>query len=1317
MRSLPLRGRLALGAAAALIAAGSFLGIRSYGGCAAPQGALATTVGDLRTMHAEVSIGGKEVRGEARLRFGDRVKVGPAGRARVRLDDGTQVVVDGNTELTIDGAKLTLHQGRVYVQAGAAARTEVAFAGASTTIVSSAAAFEAKDGDSGKVYCTRGELVLVAPGGTAHVPSGETANIAGGHAKVAPEAAFDDWTGGLATPWSGERGPRSAIPELWAGAGGADPGAPLVVRSETVQVSVDGELAITRTKTTYFNGSDQSAQADVRLALPPGALVSRVARANEGESTPSEATLGPGQMGASGTSGRLEWAGDGWLRGTLVNVAAGKSVDLIIEYAEWLPIRGGHATYRFPMASDQEAPMVGGLSVMLDSSSPLLSANAGVTPRRGGLDFRRADVRPTGDLVVELSPKVAKPGEVRAYLAPGDGKEDPYVLFRTEVPDASEAGVTLAVVVDSSMSTGPALLETERVVVGSLLEAMGPKDSVVVLAADQSARNVGPSAPTLVTPEVKADIRKALANVRPGGASNLGLALEQAADLLDRQDKERAGAGMVVYVGDGRPTVGETTARDLRRRLSRRASGVPRLASIAIGQGADRTLLSEMAQGSGPSYAVLDRQEAARAGSAMVADALTPTVRGVSFDLGAAVDRVYPRDPRTVLAGATTEVSGRLRGPAVPKTVTLRYRKGTGLVEEERPVVLVPLPPGADVAKRWAQARVEEIAMRGEGMEGAVVLATKAGLLTPWTGYYWGSASAAAWEDRMLGLDPDTDAAYAARIAPAPPPPSLLLEPPPVFEGEDTLENAIENAARHSILDSMGALVACRDARSASNPNVDSLLSVSVRVDASGRAVKVVVVSSGGRGHDVVLERCSQGVVSAIPFLAGGVAVSVTQTVSLPALESLQRTTCSATSKVPLAVKRGIWRARNANGQLDFYTAQHQCELPTWSDRRAFLGILIARQSVSEAIATASRIATLGDADSAAFIRQELMRRPDISSLQESELRRLFVGDEPRIDVPLNKAYRAAKTDPDRMKVLRRYLRVAPHSPLGRRLLLSLLESTGQKAALAEEIFQVRTDPFSDAGLLAQGASALLRLGEAQEGQRAFGELVERAPRDPWTLAYVGDRLRAEGLFEDALASYQRLDAQSPDDPGVALRLALAQAGAGRLDVAIRLLERAGQTGGRGDDGRTGELSSILSASLLAAAQKAAPSKEVDALLGRRLAETPLPDVASLVLVRTPLGDDPVEVLMARQEKDKDELPADLDAASMGLSALRIERGGGTARIHLRRPAAIAGARSTHATVTALVLGSDRSQVKVVTREVDVGEAGLELRWDGEALR
>jgi tetratricopeptide (TPR) repeat protein len=347
------------------------------------------------------------------------------------------------------------------------------------------------------------------------------------------------------------------------------------------------------------------------------------------------------------------------------------------------------------------------------------------------------------------------------------------------------------------------------------------------------------------------------------------------------------------------------------------------------------------------------------------------------------------------------------------------------------------------------------------------------------------------------------------------------------------------------------------------------------------------------------------------------------------------------------------------------------------------------------------------------------MRRASFTSVGYEELRRLLIDDEPKIDRVLDKAYRAAKTDEARLAVLRRFLRLAPHSPLGRRLMLSLLEARKDRVGLLDTIEQLRRDPFADAGLLAECASTLRRLGIEEEGRRVFGELLERAPRDPWTLGYVGDRLRAEGLYEDALAAYTRLDAAMPDDPAVALRLALAHAGAGRLDVATRLLDRVAQTGGRGDDGRLGELASVVSASLLATARQASPGAETDALLVRRLAQTPLPDVASVILVRTPLGDDKVEVSIARREADKDELPADLDASAMGLAAVRIERGGGTARIRLKRAAGLAGARSTRGLVTALVLGGDRSQTRLVTREVDIapGDQGTLLRWNGEAFQ
>ena len=1313
-------GLLTLGAVGAAV-----LGTQAQGGGTVAITSLETTVGDLRSLHADVMIRGKSVAGDSRLRDGDDVKTGSGGRARMRLDDGTIVIVDANAELKLTGQKISLAKGRLFLQAGAASRTEVVMKDTTATVVSSAAAFDAgADGKPSSVYCARGEINLSTGGKASHVASGETGTLAGGAVKVAPETAFDDWTGGLAVPWSGEKAPASAIAELWAGSGETDPGSPLVVRSEKVAVTVDGELATTRMRTTYFNGSDRAMNADVRLAIPEGAIVTRVARQEENEKTEIVASLQPGRPnGADRYSVRLEWAGSGWLRGNLQSISGGSSVDLLIDYVEWLPEKNGRATYRFPMASDMEAPLVGGLelSVTSLSSAQWLSASNGARNVNGAIELRRADVRPTGDLVVEMKPAVVRPGVARAYVDRSDFKEDPYVLVRTEVPELEESGVSLALVVDTSSSVGPALLETERAAVDAVLESMGPKDSVIVLAADQNVVVVGPDKPSSVTPELRAKIRQDLSAVRSGGASNIGMALERAADVLDASadPKKPQNPGMVVYIGDGRPTVGETTGRELRQRLGRRANGSPRLGALSVGQGADRWMLAEMVQGAGPVFDVLDRPDAARAASALVEDALAPTIRDVSLVLGATVDRVYPRDARAVLAGSTVTVAGRLRGD-LPKKVALRYRKGTELVEDVLSLEEIKLPQGADVPRRWAEQRIQEAVSRADGIEPAIALATKSQLLTPWTGWFApsGGNASAPWEDRLLGLSPTVDTAYANRVQPAPQPPSLLLEPPPVFDGEASIEQAAEIAARHSIESSMSAMVACRDARASIKPGVSGDLRVDVTVDKDGKATKITVVSQRPGEDDPVLDRCIKVVVGSVPFYDSGVNVTFSHNLSLPAAPSSRRTECSVASTLPLAVRRGIWRARKAKGQLDYYTAAHSCELPTWGDRRTLLRIIVDGMTAQMGTQIARILSAQGETDAAAFVKQELLLHTNLSTLGYDDLRRLLIDDEPKIDRALDKAYRAAKTDDQRQAVLRRFLRLAPHSPLGRRLQLALLESRMNRGGLLDAIEQIRNDVFADAGLLAESASALRRLGMDAEGRRAFGDLIERAPRDPWTLGYVGDRLRAEGLYEDAVAAYLRLDAAMPDDPAVTLRLALAHAGAGRLDVATRLLDRVAQTGGRGDDGRLGELASVVAASLLANARGDKPAPETDALLVRRLAQTPLPDVSSIILVRTPLTDDKVEVSIARNVKDKDELPADLDASAMGLSAVRIERGGGTARLRVKRTG-VASARPTKGLVTALVLGGqDRSKAKLVTREIDIapGDKGTELRWTGESF-
>src|SRR5262245_15012188 len=132
------------------------------------------------------------------------------------------------------------------------------------------------------------------------------------------------------------------------------------------------------------------------MAVPPGAILSRVA-ITRGTSDEEASVLGTRfDADRNISNGRLEWAGGGWLRGDLPSVSAGSSVELTVDYVEWLPIRSGRATYRFPMATPGEPPLVSELSAHVDAErarSSWISASAGATVKQSVVDLRRADAR------------------------------------------------------------------------------------------------------------------------------------------------------------------------------------------------------------------------------------------------------------------------------------------------------------------------------------------------------------------------------------------------------------------------------------------------------------------------------------------------------------------------------------------------------------------------------------------------------------------------------------------------------------------------------------------------------------------------------------------------------------------------------------------------------------------------------------------------------------------------------------------------------------------------------------------------------------
>ncbi len=1298
------------------------------------------TVADLQPVHVGVTVNGTTARVLRRVPEGGVVETADDGRARVRLDDGTSIVVAGNTKLVLSAGKAKLERGRLFVLGAEGARTEIAAGDAVLVIAGANAAIRKLPEDGGKVvvYAASGEVTVRAGGKDTTAHTGESATITAAEVKIAPERSFDDWTGGLASPWGASGKPERSVGELWGrtkGAPASDTGSPLTIRAQNVEARMVGESVETTVTTTFFHAGDHEVDGDFRMALPRDAIVSGFAVGNGGEPVETQLGLSQREGGSPATSmPMLEWAGEGWVRGTVPAISPGAVVTLVLRYVEWLhPENRGRTTrtlsYRFPLAGEAAPPIVGEFSAKIDASAIHPSA---VWPGQGAaldgeqVELRKSDLHPTADFVSEFEVEPFRT-PARMYISPAEQNDDAgdYLLVRAEAPSLdTQQGVSLVLVLDTSASVDSGMLDAERAFVQAVLGLLGPRDRIEVLQADETARPVGPEKIGALDEARRKATIAALGNLSPAGATDLGRAIEAGADAFDTASP----TAMVVYVGDGWPTVGDMRANEIRARLARRTRPMPRLAAVAVGPVANRFGLTALVRGSGPVLEVGDAMEAASQAALLVSDALQPMIPGVQLAFGPEVEQVYPLEPRSVRAGDTIFAVGRLRGMA-PKQVALRWQDAKGPQEQVLAISREASVDDTDVARRWASARAEELVLRGSGREAVTDVAIRTHLLTPWTAWVPGPGKLVSYmptnlRTRVLDLSSDGEGLYSAELASPPAPGASLLDLGSLGndtsgDGDAAMKSALSAAAGRILDDSLPSVRTCRDSRAALRPDLSGTLEIRFKLDGGGRSADVRVDGSPS-ARDDALFRCVSAVVVGLSFPATDIAgtVEIIHTIVLPPGRSPLRTKCSAISQLPVALRRGVWLSRLDSGKpSDVYLqAKRSCELSTWAARRAMLELVLGRVYGMARVDLAHELEAAGESDAAAFLEQEAIKRARDPS-EVKRIRAALLRGETYPAKVFEKAYLAAGDDDHRLAVVRRFLGLAPHDVRLRRQLLRLLEAKGDKEAVRQETAVLRRDPYADASLLADCASALRRIGDEGEARRAFGEIVERAPADPWARAYVADRLRDEGWYEMAGDMIGPLEKQMGGEPGVTMRSALANEGAGRIDVASRMLTRLTQTGGRSERERFHDLASDVATVMLLSPQKDWTVSD-RAELERRALELPRPARGVVLLVRTPAAGAATTAQVvrgpdsAREERDPDAIATDL-----GLQRFYLDPDDTSAVVlELSAPKDLPPAAPVAARVYAIVSHGPANVPVVVPFEVPVPQTGDKVRvgWKDE---
>ncbi|MDH5492958.1 MAG: FecR domain-containing protein, partial [Myxococcales bacterium] len=218
----------------------------------------APTVALARVVRGSVSIeSGEHQRSthvSSRVESAAKLEVSAQGSATLALDLGAWMLLDGGAAIEPELESVRVSAGRVWIDASRTEGLRLRTPQGELVASGSRFALEVRP-DESRVYCSHGEISYRTERGDGTLARGETLILGEGEPEVQPALLWEDWTGGLADPAPLRPARRAYVGSL-AGRGVGLTGsahAPLPVRAHQVEVSIEGELAITSVEQTFFN--------------------------------------------------------------------------------------------------------------------------------------------------------------------------------------------------------------------------------------------------------------------------------------------------------------------------------------------------------------------------------------------------------------------------------------------------------------------------------------------------------------------------------------------------------------------------------------------------------------------------------------------------------------------------------------------------------------------------------------------------------------------------------------------------------------------------------------------------------------------------------------------------------------------------------------------------------------------------------------------------------------------------------------------------------------------------------------------------------
>lgn len=711
----------------------------------------------------------------ARITAGQALETPRGTRAELTLDDGVRLRLDEDSLLTLAADSLTLTRGRLIVITEARQQPiEVRTADANLTIDQGEVEIHAS-ASTGHFGVIQGHANLRV--GEQQIPLGPGASIATPLPKRAPiiepelslrplhdsawSAAFEDGELlALALP----PGVGSLVARR---AGSQAELQSLRLTEQKVDVTIVGRIARTEVEQAFFNDSALTQEGIFRFPLPADASISDLQLLVgdtwvRGEMVEKQRARTIFRDIVDATVPRdpalLEWERGSEFKLHIFPIPGHGERRIKLAYTQVLPEAADTLRYRYPMGGGRATateigqfefnltidgrPLVAGarepdveLQAMLASlRTPMVELTAETAGALAHLHLHEREYQPRHELGVDIPLRQAEHRVDVATHHDQDGQGYFMLTLRPELKlAATRKPVHVAIVLDRSHGTTPALWSAASGLVLATLSSLSAEDRVTVLACDTACDQLEGG---LIDRDLAAHrYPEFVAAQTLAGASDLGAMLTQANAALDsdqsasESDLETEAERVIVYLGDGAPSSGLLTAAELGGAVERELAGV-RLLAVALGARADLLVLEHLTALTGGDLLRADAgDDLDGLARELNLRAHVPVAQALELELPAGLIDVHPRrlpslrpgDSLTLvgkLDAGVSEIRGdiRLRGAGPRERIDERFQIAVDSQLADASSVHAHLP------RTWAQREIQQLtATRGAEAQAEII--------------------------------------------------------------------------------------------------------------------------------------------------------------------------------------------------------------------------------------------------------------------------------------------------------------------------------------------------------------------------------------------------------------------------------------------------------------------------------------------------------------------------------------------------------------------------------------------------------------------